>query len=784
MARVRALPIYAKQAEFRKALAKVKAFIGGRGCVAPETMVSGVPIAERTGSVPLSTLFGIQRADIPFLKGKADLYRVRTRSGLEVVTTDAHRFLTPDGWKCLLYLKANSLIAIGGGSSEDYTKETGRDWKDRYLLNSRLGGELPSPLEVARLENLQRSYSIDSDSSLSRYFRASLPSIENCLSHQPFRSSVGHLVPRVDGGLSPMDSLIERKESLQSLCMSFQTDRVQSSSVRRSELLSFDHPSASLLVGQECLSSTCGYESTLDCSRAYSPSEAPLSPARLSFESRSPECLSCSSWDEIESITWVRKGEFWDLHVPVQNHYSAHGIWHHNTGKTFIGAQEILMTGKYGDPWVCVSPDNNVIRESTFPIFSELAKRTGQFVKEVLSPMPRITFRTVDGGIATLVFRSGEAPEKLRGGNYAGAWLDEATVMNKLVYDLIRPTLRWRGRMGPTLITATPKGTKHWTFEKFYEPVEGGMVDNGDRTANGVEFINGRAYRRKPGTCLIKASTADNPFLPPDFYDSMKGDYGQMLAQQELEGEFVEVAGLMFRREWFQSVHQAPADCIRVRYWDQAATPGSGCYTAGLLLAIDQWGIYYIENVIRGQWGSLERNRVIDQVTDSDSRRHRGEVLTFVEQEGGSAGKEIAAQMITRLSGHAVFRDVVSGKRHRVSSGERLPGEAKVIRATGVAAAAENGNIRIVQGNWNEDFLSELAAFPEYRFCDQVDAFSGAFNRISAHRRIDPGETYRHQSMPAPAPAFGALATLQRVREERSWESMPWAQDISDGQTE
>jgi predicted phage terminase large subunit-like protein len=448
------------------------------------------------------------------------------------------------------------------------------------------------------------------------------------------------------------------------------------------------------------------------------------------------------------------------------------------TGKTHIGAQEVLLCARDGEPWVCVSPDNNVIRETTFPTVIEIARKTGQLIKETLSPMPRITFRTIDGGTATLVFRSGEVPEKLRGGNYAGAWLDEATVMTKAVYDLIRPTLRWRGKMGPTLITATPKGTKHWTFEKFFEPVSIGL------DAENIEYINGLPFRRRAGSFLVKASTADNPFLPPDFYDSIRGDYGAMFAQQELEGEFIEIAGLMFRREWFPYVNQAPVDCVRVRYWDQAATPGSGCFTAGLLLAIDQWGVYYIEDVVRGQWGPLERNRIIDQVTDADSRRHRGSVLTFVEQEGGSGGKEIAAQMINRLSGHAVFRDVVSGKKSRLSNGEQLPGEAKVIRALGVAAAAENGNIRIVKGLWNEDFISELCAFPEYRFCDQVDAFSGAFNRLDSHRIIDPGNVSRLPSMPIAAASFGALTALQHTKARGGWESMPWVREGTEIETE
>lgn len=454
------------------------------------------------------------------------------------------------------------------------------------------------------------------------------------------------------------------------------------------------------------------------------------------------------------------------------------------TGKTHIGGQDVLLSAKAGEPWVCVSPDNNVIRETTFPTFIDIARKTGQFLKETLSPMPRIKFRTIDGGVASLVFRSGEVPEKLRGGNYAGAWLDEATIMQQAVYDLIRPTLRWRGKMGPILITATPKGTKHWTFEKFFTPIERNLIGNDGCSLDGIEYINGLPYRRRNKSFLVKASTQDNPFLPPDFYETIRDDYSSIFAQQELEGEFIEIAGLMFRRGWFPSVHQAPANCVRVRYWDQAATPGSGCYTAGLLLALDQWGAYYIENVVRGQWGPLERNRVIDQVTDADSRRHRGSVLTYVEQEGGSGGKEIAAQMINRLSGHPVFRDVVSGKRHRVSSGERLPGEAKVIRALGVAAASENGNVRIVRGDWNEDFLSELCAFPEYRFCDQVDAFSGAFNRLDSYRVLDPNAAYAQKfSSPAAiaAASFGALTALQHTKARTGWESMPWASQNDTG---
>ncbi|MBX3422228.1 MAG: phage terminase large subunit [Pirellulaceae bacterium] len=468
------------------------------------------------------------------------------------------------------------------------------------------------------------------------------------------------------------------------------------------------------------------------------------------------------------------------------------------TGKTFIGGLTVSADARRDEAWVCVAPDYGVAIETSFPVFVELTQKTGQWIKDVKSPFPKVTFRTMDGGQATIVFRSGEKPEKLRGGNYAGAWLDEATVMPKSVFDLIRPTLRWRGKMGPILLTATPKGTRHWTFERFYAPVDDVLGGDGVSLLDGmsedskaaiirsiaagnVEYFSGKAYVRRSGSSLIRASTRDNPFLPPDFYETIRSDYGTMLAAQELEGEFVEISGLLFRREWFSLVDSVPREALRVRYWDQAATPGSGCFTAGVLMARDADGQYYIEHVVRGQWGPLERNKIIDQITASDGRKYGGHVVTFVEQEGGSAGKEVAAQMIQRLPGYSVFRDVVSGKRFRLSEGEQLPGEAKVVRAMPFAAQVEAGNVAILRSPWSEDYITELCAFPEWKYCDQVDASSGAFNKLASTVTIDPGPIGRISLQPTETgQRFGALAALHVTSERQSqWERMPWARQAT-----
>jgi phage terminase large subunit-like protein len=59
----------------------------------------------------------------------------------------------------------------------------------------------------------------------------------------------------------------------------------------------------------------------------------------------------------------------------------------------------------------------------------------------------------------------------------------------------------------------------------------------------------------------------------------------------------------------------------------------------------------------------------------------------------------------------------------------------KCERAAPLAAQCEAGNVRIVRGAWNQRYLEELCSFPLGSFADQVDASSGAFNKLSCNRQ-------------------------------------------------
>ena len=171
-------------------------------------------------------------------------------------------------------------------------------------------------------------------------------------------------------------------------------------------------------------------------------------------------------------------------------------------------------------------------------------------------------------------------------------------------------------------------------------------------------------------------------------------------------------AGSVFNRSWFNIVDAAPADARRVRSWDKAGTEGGGAYSAGVRMA-RAGGTYYVEDVVRGQWSAHQRNLVMRQVAEADGP----EVTIWMETEPGSGGKESSQISIRELAGYSVHAETVTGD--------------KVTRAHGLSAQAEAGNVKLVRGEWNEAYLSELHGFPEGKYKDQCDGSSGAFNKLA-----------------------------------------------------
>jgi predicted phage terminase large subunit-like protein len=154
-----------------------------------------------------------------------------------------------------------------------------------------------------------------------------------------------------------------------------------------------------------------------------------------------------------------------------------------------------------------------------------------------------------------------------------------------------------------------------------------------------------------------------------------------------------------------------------VRYWDKGGTEGGGAFTAGALLHALKDKTYVLEHVVRGQWGALEREEKIRFWAERDAKSLRpGAYEVGVEQEPGSGGKESAESTIRNLRGFKVYADKVTG--------------SKEIRAEPFAAQVQGGNVSMVAGIWQADLLDEMQSFPNGKYRDQVDACSGAFNRL------------------------------------------------------
>jgi predicted phage terminase large subunit-like protein len=178
--------------------------------------------------------------------------------------------------------------------------------------------------------------------------------------------------------------------------------------------------------------------------------------------------------------------------------------------------------------------------------------------------------------------------------------------------------------------------------------------------------------------------------------------------------------GGMFKREWLTKIlPMMPPDCSNFkRYWDKAGTAGGeGARTAGGLVAQRSNGRYLIIDIVKGRYGSTEREAIIKAVAQMDKARF-GFVEIWVEQEPGSGGKESAENTVKNLAGFSCKIERVTG--------------AKEVRAEPFAAQCAIGNVELLLGNWNEDFISEAEQFPTGKMKDQVDCIGGAFNKLAA----------------------------------------------------
>lgn len=225
-----------------------------------------------------------------------------------------------------------------------------------------------------------------------------------------------------------------------------------------------------------------------------------------------------------------------------------------------------------------------------------------------------------------------------------------------------------------------------------------------------------------PPTCTVEPDEREigEPLCPEryplDKLQRLQKRIGEYFFNALFQGRPQPLDGDLFKRSDFTIVQAHPSTIWRVRYWDKAASISKTAkYSAGVRLAISNDGRVFIEDVKRGQWRTSERRQVMLQTAQLD-RQSVGEVITYIEQEPGSSGLDSVQDEIRLLMGYAVFADRPSGDK-----------DTRMLPLSGQAQA---GNVYLVSGAWNEDFITEMCAIPKGRYRDQADAASGAFNRL------------------------------------------------------
>jgi predicted phage terminase large subunit-like protein len=237
-----------------------------------------------------------------------------------------------------------------------------------------------------------------------------------------------------------------------------------------------------------------------------------------------------------------------------------------------------------------------------------------------------------------------------------------------------------------------------------------------------MEFEPARACRTSIG--WSDPRTDDGELLDPrrfprETVDKLKRDLGSYAyAGQYLQRPTPREGGL-FKRHWFAGkvIKTAPRGTIWVRGWDLAATKldatdTRGARTAGVKLGLTPTGEFIVGDMKAAGEDAENVERLIRTVAEIDGVG----VSIDLPQDPGQAGKVQKRALVKALAGYNV--------RVTPETGD------KVTRATPLSSQAEGGNLFLLEGPWNEEYLEEICLFPGGARKDLVDATSRAFGAL------------------------------------------------------
>ncbi len=218
--------------------------------------------------------------------------------------------------------------------------------------------------------------------------------------------------------------------------------------------------------------------------------------------------------------------------------------------------------------------------------------------------------------------------------------------------------------------------------------------------------------------------TEDGELLFPERYSeravvALEAILGAYATAGQLQQRPVPREGGMFKLSWFANsyVETIPVGTRFKRWFDLAASKDkNAAYTAGVLLGRTPAGRYIVVDVLRFQEEYHVRDTKIKEQCVADRARFGLMVEFYIPQDPGAGGKMQAKSLVQQLDGFNV--------RARKEVGD------KEERAGPFATQCEGGNVDILIGPWNKEFLDELTMFPGGKWKDQVDAVVNAHGQF------------------------------------------------------
>lgn len=498
---------------------------GPAGCIAGETLIDDVELGPvrvdelyRHGRRPLvKTMTGPVRAGVPFVKGYAALYRLTTMSGKTCVVHPRHLFLTPQGWRYASALAEGELI---GSVSPDFPATCCVSCQSGWREDDRHCGRTTED-SIGHYSTYHHRYDEQplGDAGVGQ---GVVPLRDDVLGHNRVDSRVGDSDYEAGHTRSCPTSDRPSKKDLDDRTFYEPSDGLLDAAAIQDVESGVFRGSAS--------PSSCLY---LQNERLHQVWPRP-EPSGLQGHGgeRTLEDLVSSEhykvqWDTVQSYTYERHDWYYDLTVPIAEHYVAEGLIHHNTGKSFGAGHYINWIAEtYPGCRILVLRKTRVSLSESFMVTFEakVLPPDHEALERPVSRSHRVVYQYGNG--SQIVLGGMDNPTRLFSSEYDIIYVQEATELTEAEWESLHRALRngvvpWQQLLGD----CNPDAANHW--------------------------LNTRCHQKK--TTRLVSKHIDNPTITQEYLARLESLTG-VRRKRLYDGLWCSAEGMVYE-DWDAGVH-------------------------------------------------------------------------------------------------------------------------------------------------------------------------------------------------------------------------------------